>query len=454
MAIQTMGLDYSWLVDLAKLIAQARQQPTGGIKGATGLGAPSTSTSMQPSGVALESPEEVAYYERKRTEKAAEAVPEHEVAMQKLVNEGALAQAISQERGGTEQAKIAAAGQVAAAQKTTADKAKETIDLLLQMTPEGQKEFMNNLKAKRTENQGGIPSGGTITSGGKTITTPGTSKSVDPNDPLGWIEETYGVDAETVIANLQPKTVAEGAQKTAANLLDDFQKIVIKGDLNTMLMLLTGEQGATQVLDALQQFGESNGYAQDVIDDVKATISGLAPTVAPTGGEENVAPEKVVILDTLKGLVGQVAGGKKGEIGEETVGKVAPFIHAALHPKEVSQWSPEYATLAGQWKESAAKQPEAGKSDFIDTITNFLETAFKGPSGGGGGAATALTAKKKVGQQVGPTVNDAIADMKTWDTKTIKAFQKKVGIKEDGKMSQGLIDAMKVYFEKHKDEWR
>jgi hypothetical protein len=431
MDIQTMGLDYGWLVDLAKLIAAARQQPAtqGAPTGAVSVSPYAGPTSSFPSsGVAGESAEEVAYYNRQRAEKEAGAQREHEITMQGLVNQPALAQAISQERGGVEVAKIGAAGQVAAAQKTTADKAKETIDLLLQMTPEGQAEFVNSLKAKRAESQGSTPSGGTITSGGRTVTTPGAAKATNPNDPLSWIEETYGADAETVIANLQPKTVAAGAQKTAANLLDDFQKLVIKGDLNTMLTLLTGGQGVTQVTDALQQFGESNGYPQEVIDDVKATITGLAPATTTTGGEGN-------------------------ENKTEKKGLIAGTIQKAMHPEELGQTPAETQEYSKLWQSGAGpeKPTEMGQS-----IKDFFTTAFApilGMLPKKGEPVLAEPTKKSVGKQVGPTVEDAIAAMKTWDTNKIKAFQKKVGVNPDGKMSLALVNAMKAYYEKHKEEW-
>jgi hypothetical protein len=128
------------------------------------------------------------------------------------------------------------------------------------------------------------------------------------------------------------------------------------------------------------------------------------------------------------------------------------MIGAALHPGETSQWSPEYAAERSQWEAAASKQPEVGQESFIRSLADALETAFRGPFAGG--TTTMPTAEKKAGKQVGPTVNDAIADMKTWDANKIKAFQKKAGVKVDGKMSPALTDAMKAYFEKHKDEWR
>ena len=434
MAIQTMGLDYGWLVDLAKLIAEQRKQSTGGVRGATGLGTP-TSSFAEGEESAVSKQVRLA-----REDKLLEDTRKHEITMQKLQNESPLAVALAQERGGTEQAKIGAAGQVAAAQKTTADKAKETIDLLLQMTPEGQGEFVNSLKAKRAESQGGIPSGGTISSGGKTINLPGSQQQKgDPNDPLSWIEETYGADAETVIANLQPKTVAVGAQKTAANLFDDFQKVT-KGDLNTMMTMLAGEQGLTQMLDVLQQVGESNKYPQQVIDDVKATITGMAPKTVVTGGD-----------------TGKVEGG----------GGIARAIQKLLNPTGAVT-TPETETSAELWKGGAGAfergLPTVEKEPgFASDLQDFIETAFTGPFH----PAYEKWKEKKTGKVVKEvkkeageiTEQDVITEMGTWDKEKIKAFQtaaKKAGLYTgpiNGLHSNGLDNAMRKYFKEHPEEW-
>jgi len=434
MAIQTMGLDYGWLVDLAKLIAAQRKQPTGGGVQSAYAGPTSSFAAGEESAVSKQ-------VRLAREDKLLEDTRKHEITMQKLQNESPLAVALAQERGGTEQAKIGAAGQVAAAQKTTADKAKETIDLLLQMTPEGQGEFVNSLKAKRTEGQGGMPSGGTISSGGKTINLPGSQQQKgDPNDPLSWIEETYGADAETVIANLQPKTVAAGAQKTAANLFDDFQKVT-KGDLSTMMTMLTGEQGLTQMLDVLQQVGESNGYPQKVIDDVKDTITGMAPKTAD-----------------IEGDTGDVVEG----------GGIAGAIQKLLNPTGAVE-TPETQAGAELWKggvgafERGAPTVEK-EPGFASDLQDFIETAFTGPfypayEKWKEGRAGKPTEVPKPVEAEGINEQDVITEMGTWDKEKVKAFQtaaKKAGLYTgpvDGLHSKQLDNVMKKYFKEHPEEW-
>ena len=130
MPVQTMGLDYSWLINLADIISRARQQPTGGGGGAGARPAQGTAA-----------PEKTRYQleqEQRREDLLTSQERQHEIALKEMDIESKLAEIMSKEKiaeigaaAGTEEAQIGAAGTVAAAQKTTMEKGYEFLEMLM-----------------------------------------------------------------------------------------------------------------------------------------------------------------------------------------------------------------------------------------------------------------------------------------------------------------------------------
>jgi len=463
MAIQTMGLDYSWLVNLADVISRARQKPTGGV-----------TVSRPAQGTAA--PEKTRYQiekEQRREDLLAAQQRKHDVLLKQMDIDAKLAEAMSKERiasmgakAGTEQAQIAGAAQIGAAQKTTMEKGYELLDMLWHMDEPSRNEFISRLEAKRAENQqvAGERPVSTITSGGRTITLPGSTEEPvkDPNDPLTALEEIGVYDSETGLSG--PKltgTAAKPEIEQLNDLIDDmlsdnieYMKVFTTGEgweelkeddmlsdnIEYMKVFTTGE-GWEELKERMITIGQESGFGEDVINSVVSMYEAIVPEPKPE-------PEPGPLSRAWSGV-------------ETTAANIAPFIRQALHPEERT---PETEALARLWKEGAGRVGEP--SEAIKSFAEMMERMVTGPFY----PAYVKAVSKRKGEPVVKepeakeveevTEQDLITELGTWDEDTIKSFQtaaKKAGLykgKVDGKISHALENAMKEYYKTHKEEWK
>ena len=437
MAIQTMGLDYSWLVNLAEMISQNRQQPSG-----------AQATPKPAQGVAA--PEKTQYQldkEQRREDLLSRQTREHEILLKQMEVDSKLAEAISKERiagmgaeAGTEQTQIAGAAQVAASQKTTMEKGYELMDMLWSMDKPSRDEFVSRLEAKRTENQAAQTDrpASTISSGGTTIPITSAPRETvgDPNDPLTALEEIGVYNSETGLS--EPKPTGAAAKPEIDQYMELLDDMLTKNP-QSMIAITTGE-GWDELKETMRTIGEEAGFGEDIIDSGIAMFEALIP-------EPEGEPEPSPLSKSWGGV-------------KTTAANVAPFIHEALHPEEKTT---EEEKLAEQWKSGAGRVGEA--SEFGKSLAEFMERIVTGPFYPAYEKSVSKKTNKPVVEKPTPkeaggiTEQDLITEMGTWDKEKVKAFQivaKKAGLYKgeiNGLHSNELNNAMKEYYKGHKEEW-
>lgn len=431
MAIQTMGLDYGWLVNLADVISRARQQPT------------SARAAARPA------PEKTRHQlkeEQRREDLLATEQRKHEVTMKQMELESgkatALAKAMSAERiagvgaeAGVEVAEIGAAGQVAAAQKTTMEKGYEFVDMLFKMDKPSRDELITTLEAKREERRAmrGERPTSTITSGGETISLPGATAEADPDDPLTLLEGIGAYNPETGV--IDPKPTGEEAKNQVEELLDLVDDY-IGGDLAMMADMFSKPGGTERLMERIDAIGIEAGYSTDVIDSVKEIYRAMA------GPPREEPPEE--------------GGGLGGAIR----GALTPFgVGREELPPEAAPGAEMYLGGAGAFKEGAPKVEKA--PGFAKTMEDFIETIITGPFYPAykewKGKRTDKVVKTEKKEEV--TEQDIITEMGTWGVDKVKEFQTiaaEAGLYKgaiDGKISHALEDALRKYYKEHKEEW-
>jgi hypothetical protein len=421
------------------MINEQRQQPTG----TTGARGPSYAEKVgeQHRWAA----------EQEREEKMTKEKYEHEILLKKMdidarTSEG-LAEAMSKERiagvgaeAGTEQARIGAAGQVGAAQKTSMEKGYEFVDMLMQMDKAGADELISSLLAKEAGQAKERPLS-TITSGGRTVTLPGALEEAvgDPNNPLTWMRE-IGFDPEAGAP--RPKVTGKPANEVEElmDLVDDY----IGGNLVEMADMFSKPGGTDKLMSRIDTLGTEAGFSTEAIDSVKEIYRAMS---GPR--EEDVGEEGGGLGGAIKNIL------TPGGLGREEL------------PSEATAGSEAYLEGAGAFKEGA---PLAEKEPgFARTLEDFIETTIAGPfsekykeyRGKRRGIAEPVgtvepTPTKEEGEL---TEQDVITEMSTWDKDKIKEFQriaKKAGLYKgeiNGLISHTLEDAMKKYYKDHKEEW-
>ena len=434
MPVQTMGLDYSWLVNLADIISRARQEP-----------APARAKAGAAyKGGAYREPEKTRYQlekEERREDLLATQTREHEMALKKMDIDAKLAEAMSKERiatmgaeAGTEQAQIGAAGQVGAAQKTTMEKGYEFLDMLMKADEKTANGIIASLEAKRAERAGGVGARpvSTIETGGVTMELPGAAEEVakDPNDPLTWLEDigAYAPGAEA------PRGKATGAQ--AKPEIDQFKDLVDDMlDKNPRsIIAITSGKGWDELREDMRTIGVEAGFGKDTIDSVIAMYEAMVP-------EFEEPPE---------------GGGLGGFIGKA----LTPFgVGREELPPEAVPGAETYKGGAGAFKEGAPLVEKA--PGFARTLEEFIETAITGPFH----PAYKKWKSKKTGKVVKTekkkelTEQDVVTEMRTWDKEKVMEFQRvatKAGLYKgpiNGLHSNELDNVMKKYFKEHPEEW-
>lgn len=458
MPVQTIGLNYQWLIDLAKMAAEAKMYEDS--QKVQAKVTPQT-TAIRAAGPGPAIPGGPTYAAREAEEKEKAGLEReermtqeqfaHEIELKGMELESkkatSLADAMSKERiagvgaeAGVEQAQIGAAGQVAAAQKTTMEKGYEFVKMLMDMDKESANQLISNLEAKRTQQVEGPPS--TITMGDITKELPGAAPTEDPNDPLTWLEE-IGAYTEGGGA---PRPKVTGAQKNPVeefyNMVDDM----IGGDIAGMAAMLSGEGGVEQLMEKIDTLGFEAGIDRGVIDSVKEIYRAMTGIV-------KVDPEE---KEPYWGIP---------KAAKTTIENIAPFISQAIHPEERT---PEIKALARQWEEAAEKVGEPSKEfkGFAKNLEEFVETIMTGPFHPAYTKWKEKRTEKPVEVEPTPTKEvgkiteqDVITDMGTWDKERIKEFQtvaKKAGIYKgpiNGLHSDELDSAMRKYFKEHPEQW-
>jgi len=424
MAIQTMGLDYGWLVNLAEMISRNRQQPSGP-RGATGL---STGVKGEP--------EKTQYQldkEQRREDLLSGQTREHEILLKQMEVDSKLAEAMSKERiagveteAGTEQTQIAGAAQVASSQKTTMEKGYELMDMLWSMDKPSRDEFISRLEAKRTENQAVQTDRpvSTISSGGTTIPITSAPREPvgDPNDPLTALEEIGVYNSETGLS--EPKATGAAAKPEIDQYMELLDDMLTKNP-QSMIALTTGE-GWEELKETMRTIGEEAGFGEDTINSVITMFEGLIPEPK---GEPEPSP------------ISKAWGGVK-----TTAANVAPFIHEALHPEEKTT---EEEKLAGQWEEAAGKVPET--SEFAKNLAEFMETIVTGPFHPAYEKAVSKRRGKPVVEKPTPKEVEEITeqDFKSQISKWPKEQTKQL---EVAAKAEGLTTW--EYYKKHKEEFK
>jgi len=357
--------------------------------------------------------------------------------------ESALAEAMSKERiagvgaeAGTEQARITGAAGVAATQKTTMEKGYEFIDMLMKMDEKSANELISTLEARRTQGAGQVGERpvSTISSGGRTISLPGTTKEVagDPNDPLTWLEEIGAYTPGGGAPRPKPTGTAKNEVEEFMGMVDDM----IGGDIAGMAAMLSGEGGTEKLLEKIEVLGTEAGISREVIDSVKEIYRAMAPAYKPP---------------------------------PEEGGGLAGIIQSILNPTG-AEVTPETEAGAELWKEGAGAFEEAPKVEktpgFAKTLEEFIETVVTGPfhpayekwkdKRTGKPVVKEPVPAKEVGEI---TEQDVITEMGTWSKEKIKEFQtlaKERGLYKgpiNGLHSNELDTVMKEYFKKYRDEW-
>ena len=460
MPVQQIGLDYSWLTNLADIIAQARgtqpvsAKPTTAKQVGPVLGqGPGPAIPGGPTYQAGKG-EKTQYQidkERRREDLLAERTRKHEILLKQMEIDSKLAEAMSKERiagvgaeAGVEQAQIGAAGQVAATQRTTMEKGYELIDALWKMDKPSRDGIISGLEAKRAEKAGqaGERPISTISSGGVTMELPGTTEEVrDPEDPLTWLEAAHVYNSETGISEPKPT----GAAK---NEVEEFYEMVdgmIGGDIAGMAAMLSEEGGTAGLMEKIEVLGAETGQSQEVIDKVKEIYRVL------TGASE---PSPTIEPPSKEG----------GGLSEAIGGALTPFgVGREELPPEAVGGSEAYLGGAGAFEELPKVEKAPG---FAKTLEEFIETVVTGPfhpayvkwkdKRTGKPVVKEPVPAKEVGEI---TEQDVITDMGTWSKEKIEEFQtvaKEAGIYKgpiNGLHSNELDSAMKEYFKGHKEEW-
>jgi len=387
--------------------------------------------------------------EAKRQEKLDALQREHELKMKQMeldsAQSTALADAMSKERiagvgaeAGKEQAKIGAAGQVAASKRTTMEKGYELIDALWNMDKASRDDIISGLEAKRAEKaklKGDRPMS-TISSGGMTIPITGEREEVrDPEDPLTWLEDAYVYNSETGLSEPKPTGAVKNDVEEFYGMVDDM----IGGDIAGMAAMLSGEDGIEKLMEKIEVLGTEAGISRETIDSVKEIYRAAAPAMKPP-------PEE---------------GGGLGGI-----------IQSILNPTGAVE-TPETEAGAELWTGGAGRgldteAPLAKKAQgFPETLEDFLETIITGPFHPAYEKWKDKRTGKTVTKELAPTdeigeatEQDAITEMGTWDKDKIKEFQTMA--KDEGSYkgpinglhSNELDAAMRKYFKTHKDEWK
>jgi len=278
MAIQTMGLDYSWLINLADIIAKARQQPSAP-KETPGLSTPGFIERFKA--------EEKEKAGLEREEKLLRDKFAHETELKKMELESkeatALAQALSKERiagvgaeAGTEQARIAGAATVGAAQKTPIERGYELVDMLMSADEDTANAIIAELEARDEayRQQQGVRPPSTISSGGVTIPIGGEGEVTgDPNNPLRDLE---AIGAYTPGGGApRPKATGAAAKPDIEQFKDLIEDMFVNNP-DYMTAIYTGK-GWDVIKDRMRTVGEEAGFGEETINSVIAMWEALVP---------------------------------------------------------------------------------------------------------------------------------------------------------------------------------
>ena len=383
--------------------------------------------------------------EQRREDILAEQTRKHEILLKQMEIDSKLAESISKERiagvgaeAETEQAQIGAAGQVAAAQKTSMEMGYELIDALWKMDKPSRDRIISGLEAKRAEKAGqaGERPISTIETGGVTRELPGVTGEVrDPNDPLTWLEDAYVYNSETGLSEPKPTGAAKNEVEEFYGMVEDM----IGGDIAGMATMLSGEEGNERLMEKIEVLGTEAGISRETIDSVKEIYRAMMPAYKPPAEEG-------------------------GGLGGAIKGALTPFgIGREELPPEAVPGAEMYKGGAGAFVELPIVEKTPG---FAKTLEEFIETVVTGPfhpayekwkdKRTGKPVVEEPTSTKEVGEI---TEQDVITDMSTWSKERIKEFQtlaKERGIYKgpvNGLHSNELDSAMKEYFKKYREEW-
>jgi len=439
MPVQTMNLDYSWLINLADIISRARQQAPTGQPPTSAYAGPTSTLGKEKSQQELE----------KREDLVNEQTRQHEILLKQMDIDEKLAEAMSKERiakmsaeAGTEQTQIGAAGQVAAAQKTSMEKGYEFLEMLMKADEKTANGIIASLEAKREEKarEAGTRPVSTIETGGITKELPGTEVERDPNDPLTWLED-VGAYAPGAGA---PRGKATGAQ--AKPEIDQYLELVddLLDKNPQSIIAITSGKGWDELKEQMRTIGAEAGFAEDVINAGIAMYEAMVPEFE---GEPEPSP-------LSKAWTGAKTTAKT------TMENVAPFIHQALHPEERT---PETKAQARSWEEAAGKVGEAPEA--VKSFAELMEKIVTGPFYPAYAKVRSKetgkpVVKEPVAKEVGEiTEQDVVTEMRTWDKEKVIEFQKaakKAGLYKgpiNGLHSNELDNVMKKYFKEHPEEW-
>ena len=439
MAVQQIGLDYSWLVNLAQMLAQERErtkQPQisavpGSVQTGAGAGpGPPLFATMERQEWKEEEAAKAALAE-------AEAGRAHEISLKEMDVESALAQAMAQERTSKYTADVGLKGieaggvtDIAIAQKTSKEKGKELVEMLWAMDKPSRDEIIALLEKKRDENQ--AMRGGTLTSGGRTVTTPG-STVLDPDDPLTILEDAGVYNPDTGLADPQPKGTVPTTQKLASDLTKQIDGM-FEG-LNMRIMLGIVEDENWDLLESIvEDVGAAGQYPEDII-------------------EGEVKRRKAIYEESVK-------RNKPTDTEERNI--LGEVIHQIRHPEEGTEVTEEMSEMYKGGAGAYTAEEPIPTSNMLTTIRDFINTAFGGglTSRGKLSKKTGLPVEEPTHMEVGEiSEQDVVTEMGTWSKEKVKEFQtlaKAEGMYKgpiSGLHSGALEDAAKEYFKKHKDEW-
>lgn len=446
MPIRTIPLDYSWMVNLANMIAQAREQERQRKweekrerPAVTGAGKMTAEQRYAPGFIEKFKAEEKEKAGLEREERMTQEQFAHDIELKSMELESkkatSLAEAMSKERiatigaeAGVEETQIAGAATVAAAQKTTMEKGYEFVEMLMDMDEESANQLITNLEAKRTQQVEGPPS--TITAEGRTITLPSAAPTKDPNDPLTWLEE-IGAWAPGGRAP-RPKPTG-GAAKPETEQFNELVDDMLTKNPQYIIALTTGK-GWDETKEAMRTIGEEAEFSKETIDSVIAMY-------------EAIVPEYEELPEEGEGLVGAIRGA------------LTPFsLGREELPPEAAPGAEAYLGGAGALKEAPMVEKAPG---FAKNLEEFIETIITGPfhpayrEWKGKKAGKVVKAEKKEGL----TEQGVVTEMRTWGKEKVKEFQtvaKNAGLYKgpiNGLHSKELDDVMRKYFKEHPEEW-
>lgn len=445
MPIQTIPLDYSWMVNLANMIAQAREQerqrkweekrerPT-----VTGAGKMTAEQRYAPGFIEKFKAEEKEKAGLEREERMTQEQFAHEIELKKMELEStkatSLAEAMSAERiagvgaeAGIEEARIGGAAVVGAAQKTTMEKGYEFVEMLMDMDEESANQLIANLEAKRAQQVEGPPS--TITAEGRTITLPSAPPTKDPNDPLTWLE---GIGAYTEGGGApRPKPTGAAAKPETEQFNELIDDMLTKNP--QYIIALTTGKGWDEAREAMRTIGGEAGFSDETIDSVISMYEAIVPKY-----EE--PEEGGGLAGAIKSVLTPLGLGRE-ELPPEAVPGAEAYLGGAGAPKEAPlvEKAPGFAKNLGE---------------FIETIiTGPFHPAYKEWKGKKTDKVVKTEKKEELTEQ------DVVTEMRTWSKGKVEEFQavaKKAGLYKgpiNGLHSKELDNVMRKYFKEHPEEW-